>query len=131
MLVADRSKVMESSPVPRLTDRFPVTSAMVTGPAWPLMVVPASGVILIWFSAGWLIVKLTAPLSVRDRLPFTRLAVMLAGTSRQSSDSRAGRHRADLRTGARLRRPWLRNTFDKKLETDIRNLLSENRTGRA
>src|SRR5262249_10834044 len=105
MLVFDRSKVRVSLPVPRLTERFPLTPLMVTAPAWPLMVVPASGVSLIWLAAGWLIVSPIAPLSLRVRLPATRLEVMLPARARRlSSVSEAGRKRIGVRADADLRR---------------------------
>src|SRR5262245_10604167 len=100
----DRSKVTVSLPLPRFAERFPVTPLMVTALALPLIVVPAAGVIRILFAAGWLIVKLTAPLSVRVKLPPTRLVATFASIARCSSDS--NRQRTDFRDGARLRR-WL------------------------
>src|SRR5262245_17570360 len=128
MLVSDRSKVRLSLPAPRLTERFPVTSSMVTGPDWPLTVVPSAGVIVIWLAAGWLIVMLLEPLSVSVRLPSTRLAVTLAGVSRPSSDSRAGRERIGLRTGAPLHRLLEPSNLSMKCRTDICNLLVGVRT---
>src|SRR5262245_49117436 len=129
MLVSDRSKVRLSLPAPRLTERFPVTSSMVTGPDWPLTVVPSAGVIVIWLAAGWLIVRLLAPLSVSVRLPSTRLVVTLAGVSRSSSDSRAGRNRTGLRTGACLRRRLRPISLPRKLRSNICNLLMEEGNG--
>src|SRR5262249_10068495 len=128
MLVSDRSKVTLSLPVPRLTERFPVTSSRVTGPAWPLMVVPSPGVIWIRLAAGWLIVRLLAPLSVMVRLPSTRLVETLAGVSRSSSDSRPGRKRTGLRTGACLRRRLRLINLPRKLRSNICNLLMEEGT---
>src|SRR5262245_60150164 len=127
MPVWDRSNVTLSLPPPRLTDRFPVTPVMFTASAWPLMVVPTPGVSLITLAAGWLIVTLVAPLSVRVRLPSTRLVERLAGTSRSSSECRAGRNRAGGRATAALRRPPRPSNLPMKRGAVIGNLLVEER----
>src|SRR5262249_18321943 len=100
----------------------------VRGPAGRLMVVPSSGVMVISSGAAWLSVSwLVAALSVMVRLPNTTPAVTpaIAGASRHSSTSRAGRKRSGFRTRAPWRRLSPPSNCPRKLRMDIRNLLRE------